>query len=93
MYIKIKFSFIHNLFIHFRFIKIDGRTNAEHRKYQIDEFQNCNDCIAAILSITAANAGITLTAAKLVVFAELFWNPGVFIIYFIEIILFEIIIV
>ncbi|KAK1133916.1 hypothetical protein K0M31_011702 [Melipona bicolor] len=60
-----------------KFIKIDGKTNAEHRKCQIDEFQNCDNCIAAILSITAANAGITLTAAKLVVFAELFWNPGI----------------
>lgn len=62
---------------YFRYIKIDGRTNPEHRKYQIDNFQNCVDYIAAVLSITAANAGITLTAARLVVFAELFWNPGV----------------
>ncbi|KAF3426474.1 hypothetical protein E2986_04604 [Frieseomelitta varia] len=60
-----------------KFIKIDGKTSAEHRKCQIDEFQNCDNCTAAILSITAANTGITLTAAKLVVFAELFWNPGI----------------
>lgn len=67
----------------FRYIRIDGKTNPERRKYQIDQFQNCDDCMVAVLSITAANAGITLTSAKLVVFAELFWNPGVFIVYFI----------
>ena len=58
-------------------IRIDGKTNPERRKYLVDQFQNYDDCVAAVLSITAANVGITLTAAQLVIFAELFWNPGV----------------
>lgn len=61
----------------FRYIRIDGKTNPEQRKLQVDKFQEREDYLAAVLSITAANAGITLTAAHLVVFAELFWNPGV----------------
>ncbi|KAF5302073.1 hypothetical protein FQR65_LT08623 [Abscondita terminalis] len=43
----------------------------------VDEFQLNDNCMCAILSITAANAGITLTAAKLVIFAELHWNPSI----------------
>ena len=47
------------------------------RKHLCDAFQ-CDDNVrVALLSITAANAGLTLTAAQLVVFAELFWNPGI----------------
>ena len=47
------------------------------RKHLVDAFQ-CDDNVrVALLSITAANSGLTLTAAHLVVFAELFWNPGI----------------
>lgn len=60
-----------------QYIRIDGKTSSEQRKHQVDRFQECDNCLAAVLSITAANAGITLTAAHLVVFAELFWNPGI----------------
>ena len=60
-----------------RFIRIDGRTNSEQRNYLCKKFQHNDDISVAILSITAANAGINLSAASLVVFAELFWNPGV----------------
>ncbi|XP_016906021.1 SWI/SNF-related matrix-associated actin-dependent regulator of chromatin subfamily A-like protein 1 [Apis cerana] len=64
-------------FMNIKFIRIDGKMNPERRKYEIDKFQNNDSYIAAVLSITAANAGITLTAAQLVIFAELFWNPGI----------------
>ncbi|XP_043501144.1 SWI/SNF-related matrix-associated actin-dependent regulator of chromatin subfamily A-like protein 1 isoform X1 [Polistes fuscatus] len=59
------------------FMRIDGSTNSNRRTDAVNNFQNDSNCLAAILSITAANAGITLTAARLVVFAELFWNPGI----------------
>jgi SWI/SNF-related matrix-associated actin-dependent regulator 1 of chromatin subfamily A len=60
-----------------KFIRIDGNTGSEQRKYFVDKFQYSDDCLVAVLSITAANAGITLTAAQLVLFAELHWNPSV----------------
>lgn len=59
------------------YIRIDGAVKSEDRKRLCDKFQNNDDCKVAVLSITAANAGITLTAASLVMFAELFWNPGI----------------
>ena len=59
------------------YIRVDGRTPAEQRNYLVNKFQTNDSVRIAILSIMAANAGLNLTAASLVVFAELFWNPGV----------------
>ncbi|GFS90155.1 hypothetical protein TNCV_508161 [Trichonephila clavipes] len=59
------------------YIRIDGSVSSEQRKKLCDKFQLNDACRVAILSITSANCGITLTAANLVVFAELFWNPGI----------------
>lgn len=60
-----------------KYIRIDGSTTSDQRKYFISKFQFDDSYVCAILSITAANAGITLTAASLVLFAELHWNPSV----------------
>lgn len=59
------------------YIRIDGSTKSENRQVLVDRFQNTDDCLCALLSITAASTGITLTKASLVLFAELFWNPGI----------------
>ncbi|XP_069671240.1 SWI/SNF-related matrix-associated actin-dependent regulator of chromatin subfamily A-like protein 1 isoform X5 [Periplaneta americana] len=59
------------------YIRIDGNTNSNYRKILCDKFQYEEKYVAAVLSITVANAGFTLTAAHLVVFAELYWNPGI----------------
>ncbi|KAJ8934749.1 hypothetical protein NQ318_004599 [Aromia moschata] len=59
------------------YIRIDGSTGSDQRKYSISKFQEDDECLCAILSITSCNAGITLTAASLVLFAELHWNPSI----------------
>ncbi|XP_014246833.1 SWI/SNF-related matrix-associated actin-dependent regulator of chromatin subfamily A-like protein 1 [Cimex lectularius] len=58
------------------YIRIDGSVSSEERKSVCDQFQEEDRFRVAVLSITAANTGVTLTAAQLVVFAEIFWNPG-----------------
>ncbi|XP_078573383.1 SWI/SNF-related matrix-associated actin-dependent regulator of chromatin subfamily A-like protein 1 [Branchiostoma floridae x Branchiostoma japonicum] len=59
------------------YIRIDGKTPSDIRQQLCDRYQTQDSCQVALLSITAASTGLTLTAASLVVFAELFWNPGV----------------
>ncbi|ETO19016.1 DEXH-box helicase [Reticulomyxa filosa] len=59
------------------YIRIDGDTKEIKRKEYVEKFQNDDKCRIAILSITAAGMGVTLTKATTVVFAELFWNPSV----------------
>jgi len=55
------------------FIRIDGSTTS--REALCKKFQEEKNVQVALLSITAAGTGITLTAASRVVFAELNWNP------------------
>uniref|UniRef100_A0A8R1EVK9 Helicase C-terminal domain-containing protein n=1 Tax=Caenorhabditis japonica TaxID=281687 RepID=A0A8R1EVK9_CAEJA len=57
-------------------IRIDGKTPSHQRTAHCDAFQNDENVRVAILSLTAAGVGITLTAASVVVFAEIHFNPG-----------------
>lgn len=59
------------------YFRIDGKTSPEQRNFHCRKFQTNENVKVAILSITAANAGLNLSAANLVVFGELFWNPGI----------------
>ncbi|EDW11434.1 SWI/SNF-related matrix-associated actin-dependent regulator of chromatin subfamily A-like protein 1 [Drosophila mojavensis] len=58
------------------FIRIDGQTRSDVRAGYVDTFQKSSSCRAAVLSLKACNSGITLTAAEIIVFAELDWNPS-----------------
>lgn len=59
-----------------RFMRIDGSTKADVRDSNVASFQNDPKLRCAILSIGSCSAGITLTAASTVIFAELDWNPS-----------------
>nr|XP_009687984.1 PREDICTED: SWI/SNF-related matrix-associated actin-dependent regulator of chromatin subfamily A-like protein 1 isoform X2 [Struthio camelus australis] len=61
------------------YIRVDGSTPSAERQSLCQKFQFSEKQIVAVLSLTAANMGLTLSAADLVVFAELFWNPGILI--------------
>ncbi|KAL3874854.1 hypothetical protein ACJMK2_037814 [Sinanodonta woodiana] len=62
-----------------KFIRIDGGTKPSERLHLVHQFQSDPEIRVAILSILAAGVGLTLTAAKLVMFAEMYWTPGVMI--------------
>ncbi|XP_029415859.1 SWI/SNF-related matrix-associated actin-dependent regulator of chromatin subfamily A-like protein 1 isoform X2 [Nannospalax galili] len=64
---------------HVQHIRIDGSTPSADREELCQQFQLSEGHTVAVLSITAANMGLTFSSADLVVFAELFWNPGVLI--------------
>ncbi|CAG8473596.1 12782_t:CDS:10, partial [Ambispora gerdemannii] len=59
-----------------KYVRIDGSVPSAKRQALVDQFQNDSSIRIALLSITAANTGLTLTAADLVVFAELYWTPA-----------------
>lgn len=55
---------------------IIGGQSENKRQWAIDQFQNAKSNQVILCSITAANMGITLTAASYVCFAELSFVPG-----------------
>ena len=61
-----------------RYIRIDGSVSSVNRALAVRDFQTSspNERIIAILALTAAGQGLTLTAASTVVFVELSWVPG-----------------
>jgi len=61
---------------HVDHVRIDGRTPGPIRHDLVTHFQTHDACKVAVLSMTAAGVGLTFTKASTVIFAELFWNPG-----------------
>ncbi|XP_062516271.1 DNA annealing helicase and endonuclease ZRANB3-like isoform X2 [Corticium candelabrum] len=58
------------------FVHIYGEVPAHKRQEYVKRFQEDAETRVALLSLKAANTGLTLTAATHVVFTELYWNPG-----------------
>ncbi len=58
------------------YVRIDGRTSAKKRQSSVVQFQSDPQTQVALLSLTAAGVGITLTAADRVIFVELYWTPA-----------------
>lgn len=57
------------------FVRIDGSTSLDRRQFAVDEFQ-AGRAQVALLSITAASTGLTLTRASDMLIAELPFGPG-----------------
>ena len=58
------------------YIRIDGSVDSNKRGVLVDQFQHDTSCRVALLSITSCAEGITLTAASVVIFTEMYWVPG-----------------
>ena len=58
-------------------IRIDGQVPPAERALRVKKFQTDRRVRLAVLSMTAAGVGLTLTAASNIIFAELHWTPGV----------------
>jgi len=56
---------------------IQGGQSVEERMAVVDRFQDDPDTRLAALGLTAGGVGLTLTAAKAVVFVEQGWTPGI----------------
>ncbi|EKX45486.1 hypothetical protein GUITHDRAFT_42086, partial [Guillardia theta CCMP2712] len=60
-----------------KYIRIDGSVPPAARAERVKMFQEEEEVRVGVLGMTAAGTGLTLTSAATVVFAELYWTPGV----------------
>ncbi|RJQ04851.1 MAG: DEAD/DEAH box helicase [Bacillota bacterium] len=58
-------------------VHIFAEDDAVARQSAVDRFQREPKCKVIVCSLMAANAGLTLTAASNVAFAEMGWTPGI----------------
>lgn len=58
-------------------VSLTGATKSEDRQQAVDDFQNNPDVKVFIANIKAGGVGITLTAASIVMFADMEWSPEI----------------
>lgn len=70
----VEVAVVDNHFVHNRY---DGKMGANERHAAVRDFQENPDVEVMLVSLTAGNAGLNLTAATQVIIVEPFWNPYV----------------
>lgn len=58
-------------------VKLTGENSSEERQKAVDEFQNDESVKVFIANMKAGGVGITLTAASIVMFADMEWSPEI----------------
>lgn len=62
---------------HHKSVTLTGSDDMEKRQASIDSFQNDPECKVFIANMKAGGVGINLTAATIVIFADMDWSPEV----------------
>ena len=56
-------------------VNLTGENSQDERQWAVDRFQNDPDTIAFVANMKAGGVGLTLTAASIVMFADMDWSP------------------
>jgi len=54
------------------YVRIDGKDSSKQKLAKVHQFQTDPDTVVSIMSITATSTGLTLSAARVIVFCEIF---------------------